>query len=90
MFLAWSLIDQNTLPPEIIAVLKCCGYVGMRVKRIRVKCNMDLKSVLTIASFVFVAQVVSQTDLKWYTTFFALNITNPKYLVLAIMCITSS
>lgn len=91
MFLAWSLIDQNTLPPEIIAVL---GYVvGMSacvIKGIRIKCNMDLKSVLTIASFVFVAQVVSQTGiLSGMATFLQANITNPKYLVLAIMCITS-
>lgn len=62
MFLAWSFIPQDIIPPEIIAIL---GYVIAMViysmKKIKIHQTMDLKSVLTIALFLFFAQVVSQT-----------------------------
>lgn len=91
MFLAWSFIPQNIIPPEIIAVL---GYavamVICSVKKIKVGQLMDLKSVLTIASFLFFAQVISQTGLlNLVATFLQNNISNPKLLVMAIMVITS-
>lgn len=91
MFLAWSFVPQNTLPPEIIAVL---GYAtAMMVcstKGIKVHQSMDLKSVLTIASFLFFAEVVSQTGtLNAMAIFLQNNISNPKLLVMAIMVITS-
>lgn len=51
---------------------------------------MDLKSVLTIASFLFFAQVISQTGvLNMVAAYMESNITNPKLLVIAIMIITS-
>ena len=60
MFVAWSVVPQNVLPPEVIAVL---GYVVAMVicsaKKIKVHQSMDMKSVLTIASFLFFAQVIS-------------------------------
>lgn len=91
MFLAWSFVPQKIVPPEIIAVL---GYVVAMVicslKRITVGQLMNLKSVLTIASFLFFAQVVSQTGLLNLLAVFLLNnIHNPKLLVIAIMVITS-
>lgn len=91
MFLAWSFVPQNTIPPEIIAVL---GYVVAMiicsVKKIKVGQLMDLKSVLTIASFLFFAQVISQTGLlNLVATYLQNNIANPKLLVMAIMVITS-
>lgn len=91
MFLAWSLVPQDTIPPEIIAVL---GYVVAMVicsvKKIKVKQLMDLKSVLTIASFLFFAQVISQTGLlNLMATYLQNNIDNPKLLVMVIMIITS-
>ena len=91
MFLAWSFVPQNIIPPEIIAVL---GYataiVICSVKKIRVKQLTDLKSVLTIASFLFFAQVISQTGLlNILAAFLQNNITDPKLLVMAIMVITS-
>lgn len=91
MFIAWSFIPQKTLPPEIIAVL---GYVTAMVicsiKKIKVSQNMDLKSVLTIASFLFFAEVVSQTGvLGIIAGYLQYNIDNPKLLVMAIMLITS-
>lgn len=91
MFLAWSFVPQNIIPPEIIAVL---GYaiamVICSVKKIKVGQLIDLKSVLTIASFLFFAQVVSQTGLlNLVAQYLQNNISNPKLLVMAIMVITS-
>ena len=91
MFLAWSLVPQSILPPEIIAIL---GYVAAMVicsiKGINVKQHMDLKSVLTIASFLFFAQVISQTGiLNLIALYLQNNISNPKILVMIIMIITS-
>lgn len=91
MFLAWSFVPQDAIPPEIIAVL---GYavamVICSVKRIRVRQLMDLKSVLTIASFLFFAQVISQTGLLNLVAAYLQNsIGDPKLLIMAIMVITS-
>lgn len=91
MFFAWSFVPQNIIPPEIIAVL---GYVVAMVicsvKRIKVRQLMDLKSVLTIASFLFFAQVISQTGLlNLLAAYLQNNISNPKLLVMSIMVITS-
>lgn len=91
MFLAWSFVPQNVIPPEIIAVL---GYaiamVICLVKKIKVEQLMDLKSVLTIASFLFFAHVISQTGLlNLVAAYFQSNISSPKLLVMAIMVITS-
>lgn len=51
---------------------------------------MDLKSVLTIASFLFFAQVISQTGLlNLVAEILQSSIQSPKLLVMAIMVITS-
>lgn len=91
MFLAWSFVPQSILPPEVIAVL---GYVVAMVicsaKGVHVGQTTDLKSVLTIASFLFFAQVISQTGvLNLVAEYMENNILNPKLLVMAIMVITS-
>lgn len=91
MFLAWSFVPQNVIPPEVIAIL---GYavamVICSIKRIKVAQMMDLKSVLMIASFLFFAQVISQTGLlNLVAACLQSNIHNPKLLVMAIMIITS-
>lgn len=92
MFVAWSVVPQNVLPPEVIAVL---GYVVAMVicsaKKIKVHQSMDMKSVLTIASFLFFAQVISQSGiLNLVAHYLQSNIENPKLLVMAIMLITSA
>lgn len=91
MFLAWSFVPQEVIPPEVIAVL---GYAIAMVmgsaKKIKVGQMMDLKSVLTIASFLFFAQVISQTGiLGMVAAYLQDNIENPKLLVMALMVITS-
>ena len=91
MFLAWSFVPQDTIPPEIIAILGyASGMVICSLKKIKVKQVMDLKSVLTIASFLFFAQVISQTGLlNLLASYLQEHIDNPKLLVMAIMIITS-
>ncbi len=91
MFAAWSFVPQNIMPPEIIAVL---GYVATTVvcsiKKIKIKQQMDLRAVLTIASFLFLAQVISKTGmLNILASMLQENISNPKLLVIVIMAITS-
>lgn len=91
MFLAWSFVPQDVIPPEVIAIL---GYavamVICSIKRIKVAQMMDLKSVLMIAAFLFFAQVISQTGiLNLVAAYLQSNIHNPKLLVMAIMIITS-
>ena len=91
MLLAWSFVPQNTIPPEIIAVL---GYVVASffcsMKGIKVNQHMDIKSLLIIGSFLFFAQVISQSGLlNNLALLLQENIHNPKLLVIVIMIITS-
>lgn len=92
MFVAWSVVPQDVLPPEIIAVLGCVvAMVICSAKKIKVNQTMDMKSVLTIASFLFFAQVISQSGiLNMVANYLQSNIENPKLLVMAIMLITSA
>lgn len=91
MFLAWSFVPQNIMPPEVIAIL---GYGAAMLicllKGLKIEQKTDLKSVLTIASFLFFAEVISETGiLNVIATYLQENIDNPKLLVMAIMLITS-
>lgn len=91
MFLAWSIVPQEVLPPEVIAVL---GYAAAMVlcsaRKVRVRQTMELQSLLTIASFLFFAEVVSQTGiLGAAASYLQHRIASPKLLVMAIMVITS-
>lgn len=91
MFAAWSFVPQLVVPPEMIAVLGYCAAMAVcALKKVKVKHNIDLKSVLMIASFLFFAEVVSQTGvLELIAGYLQANIDNPKLLVLAVMLITS-
>lgn len=91
MFLAWSFVPQDIIPPEIVAVL---GYglamIICSMKKLKVEQKMDLKSLLTIASFLFFAAVISKTGvLERMAAFLQVNIHDPKLLVLVLMLITS-
>lgn len=91
MFCAWSFVSPKKLPPEVTAML---GYMAAMMfclfKGIRIKLKIDLKPVLTIASFLFVAAAVSQTGLlDWIANSLQDHITNPKALVIVIMLITA-
>lgn len=91
MFVAWSVIPQAILPPEMIAVIGyCASIVISSIKGIRIKQGMDMKSVLTISSFLFLATVVSASGILTTLAVFLQNgIPNPKLLLIVIMIITS-
>jgi len=91
MFLAWSLVPQQLVPPEVIAIL---GYgaaiVAASLAGVEIKQSMDMKSVLTIAAFLFLATVVSASGiLEMFAQYLQANIPQPKVLLLVIMFITS-
>ena len=92
MFIAWSFIKPDILPPEIVAVLGFSAAMFFCIiKGLKINMMMDLKSLLTIASFVFFAEAVSQTGLlKIMAAWLQSNIQNPKILVSVIMIITSA
>ena len=91
MFIAWSVVPQNLVPPEVIAIL---GYgaaiVTASLRGVDIKQSMDMKSVLTIAAFLFLATVVSASGvLTMLAQYLQANIAQPKLLLLVIMLITS-
>lgn len=91
MFLAWSLVPQDVIPPEIIAVLGyCAGIAVCSVKGIRIKQTIDMKSVLTIAAFLFLASVIGTTGvLTTLAKSLERSISDPKILLIVLMLITS-
>ncbi|GAU75616.1 SLC13 family permease [Fusibacter sp. 3D3] len=91
MFLAWSLIDQNTIPPEIIAILGyVCAAAFCALKRVPVLQDINLKSVLLIASFLYFATVISQTGILANLAYTLQgHIQNPMLLLIIIMLMTS-
>ena len=91
MFFAWSFVPQNMMPPEVISIL---GYAAAAavcsLKGIRILQNIDFKSVLTIAAFLFMAEAVSQTGiLSAMAEYLKSNISDTKLLVFIVMIITS-
>lgn len=90
MFLAWSLVPQNILPPKVIFILGYSAAMLIRfVKEIKVEQKMYLKSVLTIAVFLFFVEVINKIgDFNMIVAYLQANITSPKLLIMAIMVIT--
>lgn len=91
MFISWSFIPQEIIPPAVIAVIGyVCAAVICSVKKVKVSLEMNLKSLLTIASFLFFAESVSETGiLSLIADFLQTHISDPKKLVIVIMLITS-
>jgi Na+/H+ antiporter NhaD/arsenite permease-like protein len=91
MFLAWSFVPQDLVPPEAVAVL---GYtIAALICAIRgknLKLTIDFKASLTIAAFLFFASVVSATRvLEQLAGMLQAQIKDPRLLLLVIMAITS-
>jgi Na+/H+ antiporter NhaD/arsenite permease-like protein len=91
MFLTWSFAPQEIIPPEVVAVL---GYaVAAAVSALlgkKIKLTIDFKAVLTIASFLFMAGVISATGILDRMAFILKdNISDPRLLLITIMLITS-
>lgn len=91
MFVSWSLIPQNVVPPEVIALLGCViGIAYAVICGIKIKPLIDFKPVLTIASFLFLANVISHTEiLATLANNLQNHISDPKLLLIAIMLLTS-
>lgn len=91
MFIAWSFVPQDIVPPEVVAVL---GYsVGIMIvsaNGLTVRQSMNMKSVLTISAFLFLATVVSVSGvLVTFASNLENTISSPKILLIVIMLITS-
>lgn len=91
MFIGWSFVPQNLIPSELIAVL---GYViamfYCKLKKINIYQKIDFKPILTISSFLYLAEVVSSIGiLNDIASYLQMNIVNQKYLMIVIMLITS-
>ena len=91
MFICWSIVPQNVIPPEVIALLGCIiGILFTNALGIKTNLIIDFKPVLTIASFLFLANIISYTGiLTNIAVFLQNNINNPKVLLIIIMLFTS-
>lgn len=91
MFICWSTIPQNIIPPEVIALLGCViGIVYSVICGVEIKSLIDFKPILTIASFLFLANVISHTEiLTNLANRLQELISNPTLLLIAIMLLTS-
>lgn len=91
MLVCWCVVPQSVMPPELIAAL---GYVICAMlcagRGVNIVQTIDLRSVIQIASFLFLAQVIAETGvLNVLVETLCATITEPKILILAIMLITS-
>lgn len=91
MFVAWCVVPQDIFPPEMVALAGYCAAIVVASARdIEIRQSVDMKSVLTIASFLFLATVVNATGLLTvFAQYLQAHITNPKTLLMVIMVITS-
>jgi Na+/H+ antiporter NhaD/arsenite permease-like protein len=91
MFISWSLVPQDVIPPEVTALLGCVvGIVYAVTCGVEVKPLIDFKPVLTIASFLFLANVIAHTEiLSTLANSLQSHISDSKILLIAIMFMTS-
>lgn len=91
MFVAWSVVPQNAMPPECIALAGyACAATFCSIKHIRVHQNVNMKSVLLIASFLFLATTISQCGiLSHCAQILQSSVADPTSLLLTIMVMTS-
>lgn len=91
MFISWSLVPQDVIPPEVTALLGCVvGIVYAVTCGVEVKPLIDFKPVLTIASFLFLANVIAHTEiLSTLANSLQYHISDSKILLITIMFMTS-
>lgn len=91
MFMAWSFVPQDIMPPEVVAILGySIGIMIVSANGLTVRQSMNMKSVLTISAFLFLATVVSVSGvLVTFATNLENSISSPKILLIVIMLITS-
>jgi len=91
MLFVWSFVSPSIIPIEMVAVL---GYVIAAVvcaiRGVKVDQTTNFKALLPIASFLFLAAVVSATGiLVQIADSLQVNIADPRLLLLVMMFITS-
>ncbi len=91
MFMAWSFAPQDIVPSEVVAILGySVGIVIVSMNGLHVKQVMNMKSVLTITAFLFLATVVNISGvLVKLASCLEASISSPKLLLIIIMVITS-
>lgn len=91
MFVCWSIVPQDVIPSELIALLGCViGIVYSVICGVKIQSLIDFKPILTIASFLFLANIISHTGvLNTLANNLQIYISNPKILLIAIMIMTS-
>lgn len=91
MFMAWSFVPQDIVPPEVVAILGySIGIMIVSANGLTVRQSMNMKSVLTISAFLFLATVVSVSGvLVTFASNLENSISSPKILLIVIMLITS-
>lgn len=91
MFVAWSLVPQEMIPPEIIAILGYAAAITIcSIKGLKISMHIELQSPLTIASFLYFAAVIRQTGiLVDLANYLQSSISNPKLLMMVIMIVVS-
>lgn len=92
MFAAWSVVPQEMIPPEVIAILGYAAAITIcSCKGLKISMHMELQSPLTIASFLYFAAVISQTGvLVDLADYLQSSISNPKLLIMVIMIVVSA
>ena len=91
MFLSWSIIPQQIIPPEIIAVIGCIfGMFYSSLCGVKINTLVDFKTVLTIASFLFLGNIIGHSGiLTNLANYFQQIVSNPMLLLILIMILTS-
>lgn len=91
MFLSWSIIPQQIIPPEIIAVIGCIfGMLYSSLCGVKINTLVDFKTVLTIASFLFLGNIIGHSGiLTNLANYFQQIVSNPMLLLILIMILTS-
>lgn len=91
MLVVWCIVPSSVIPTEMVAIL---GYVLVMsiaaMKGIAIRQCIDIKTLLTIGSFLYLADVVSSTGLLIDLANILQNsIVDSKLLLLVIMLVTS-
>lgn len=93
MFTAWATLPAGLVPPELVAVLglSAAAVVGPRRGSARFYRRFDLKPVITVGIFLFIAALVQDSGvLVWLAARLHASIEDPLLLFCAVMVLTAA
>jgi Na+/H+ antiporter NhaD/arsenite permease-like protein len=93
MFAAWATLPAGLVPPELVAVLglSAAAVVGPRGGSVRLYRRFDLKPVITVGIFLFIAALVQDSGvLVWLAARLHASIEDPLLLFCAVMALTAA